>query len=53
MPCLTLPVAQGSAGLPVGVQLVGRFGDDVALIAAARWCEEVLIPDGAPLPPAA
>ena len=53
LPCLTLPVAQGSAGLPVGVQLVGRFGDDVALIAAARWCEEVLIPDGAPLPPAA
>lgn len=52
LPCLTLPVAQGSAGLPVGVQLVGRFGGDEALLGAARWCEEVLIPDGAPVPAA-
>ncbi|MFN3526705.1 MAG: amidase family protein, partial [Paracoccus sp. (in: a-proteobacteria)] len=37
MPCLTLPVAgpQGGAGLPVGIQLVGRRGTDADLIALA------------------
>ncbi|HVO15084.1 MAG TPA: amidase family protein, partial [Alphaproteobacteria bacterium] len=38
-PCLTLPAGRGPRGLPLGVQLVGRFRDDARLIAAARWVE--------------
>ena len=41
-PCLTLPAATGPNGLPIGVQLVGRAGDDARLIAWARWIEGVL-----------
>jgi amidase len=36
-PCLSLPVARGPAGLPVGVQLVARPGADGALLSAAAW----------------
>lgn len=35
MPALTLPVTR-HAGLPVGIQLVGRRGDDLAVLAAGR-----------------
>jgi Asp-tRNA(Asn)/Glu-tRNA(Gln) amidotransferase A subunit family amidase len=35
VPCATLPVASGPSGLPVGVQFVGRPGEDEALIATA------------------
>jgi Asp-tRNA(Asn)/Glu-tRNA(Gln) amidotransferase A subunit family amidase len=41
-PCLTLPAGRGPRGLPLGVQLVGRFRDDARLIAAARWVERRL-----------
>src|SRR5215472_3951096 len=37
LPCLTLPAGRGSAGLPLGVQLVARLGDDVRLLAVARF----------------
>jgi len=43
-PCLTLPVATGSHGLPIGVQLVGAPGGDAALLKAAEWVESVLKP---------
>lgn len=36
-PCVTIPFAQGPHGLPVGVQLIGRPGRDVQLLAAAKW----------------
>ncbi len=39
VPCLTLPAARGPQGLPVGVQLVGRFKGDHQLVARARWIE--------------
>ncbi len=42
VPCLTLPVARGPQGLPVGVQLVGRFKADHQLLAQARWIEAEL-----------
>ncbi len=42
VPCLTLPAADGPSGMPLGVQLVGRVGDDGRLIAWARWIEEIL-----------
>jgi Asp-tRNA(Asn)/Glu-tRNA(Gln) amidotransferase A subunit family amidase len=37
MPSITLPILQGSHGLPVGVQLVGSKGDDARLLRTARW----------------
>jgi len=39
LPVVTLPAGQGPAGLPLGVQLIGRHGGDAALLAAARWAE--------------
>lgn len=36
-PAITLPLLQTPDGLPVGVQLVGPFGGDAALVATARW----------------
>jgi Asp-tRNA(Asn)/Glu-tRNA(Gln) amidotransferase A subunit family amidase len=37
MPALTLPLLRGGHGLPLGVQLVGRRGDDARLLRTARW----------------
>jgi Asp-tRNA(Asn)/Glu-tRNA(Gln) amidotransferase A subunit family amidase len=37
MPAISLPLLQASNGLPVGVQLVGRVGDDARLLRTARW----------------
>jgi Asp-tRNA(Asn)/Glu-tRNA(Gln) amidotransferase A subunit family amidase len=37
MPALCLPLMQGGNGLPLGVQLVGRRGDDARLLRTARW----------------
>ncbi len=37
LPCLSLPLLQGDNGLPIGVQLVGRRGDDARLLRTARW----------------
>ncbi len=42
LPCVTVPAGRGEAGLPIGVQLVGRFGDDARLLAVARFAERVL-----------
>jgi Asp-tRNA(Asn)/Glu-tRNA(Gln) amidotransferase A subunit family amidase len=39
LPCLTLPVMHGPNGLPVGVQLVARWHDEAALLAAAAFIE--------------
>lgn len=37
MPAVSLPLLAGPKGLPVGVQLVGRRGDDARLLRAATW----------------
>jgi len=37
MPSITLPLMQGSNGLPLGVQLVGPRGGDARLLRTARW----------------
>ena len=37
VPAITLPLYSGPAGLPVGVQLVARRGNDRRLLEAARW----------------
>ncbi len=38
-PCVTLPAGTGPAGLPLGIQLVGRRFGDEALLDAASWVE--------------
>src|SRR5438034_1658258 len=40
MTALSLPLLQGSDGLPLGVQLVGRRGFDARLLRTARWLVE-------------
>jgi amidase len=42
VPCLTLPARWGETGLPTGVQLVGRLGDDARLLAGAAFLERAL-----------
>jgi Asp-tRNA(Asn)/Glu-tRNA(Gln) amidotransferase A subunit family amidase len=37
VPAVTLPLAQGANGLPIGIQLVGRRGQDGRLLRTARW----------------
>ncbi|HVH81851.1 MAG TPA: amidase [Stellaceae bacterium] len=39
VPCVTLPATTGPAGLPLGVQLVGRRFADERLLDAAAWVE--------------
>ena len=36
-PAITLPLMEGPNGLPLGVQLVSRRGDDARLLRTARW----------------
>jgi Asp-tRNA(Asn)/Glu-tRNA(Gln) amidotransferase A subunit family amidase len=40
LPAVTLPLARGANGLPIGVQLVGRRGFDARLLRTARWLVE-------------
>ncbi len=37
LPAVSLPLLQGPGGLPLGVQLVGSWGDDARLLRTARW----------------
>jgi Asp-tRNA(Asn)/Glu-tRNA(Gln) amidotransferase A subunit family amidase len=37
LPCIHLPFTHGRNGLPIGLQLVGAYGDDHRLLAAAHW----------------
>ncbi|MFM8801479.1 MAG: amidase family protein, partial [Tagaea sp.] len=41
-PCLALPAGTAANGLPLGVQLVGRMGEDAEAIRAAAWVEAAL-----------
>lgn len=40
LPTLTMPLLQGPAGLPLGVQLVGAKNDDGRLLRTARWLND-------------
>ncbi|HYZ23162.1 MAG TPA: amidase [Rhodopila sp.] len=42
VPCVTVPAGTGPNGLPLGIQIVGRHGDDRAVLAWARWVEAAL-----------
>ncbi|WP_158898645.1 amidase [Burkholderia sp. L27(2015)] len=39
VPAINLPIGFGPAGLPLGAQLIGALGDDVALLSVAAWVE--------------
>jgi len=42
VPCVTLPARWADNGLPTGIQLVGRLGDDARLTACAAFLERAL-----------
>lgn len=42
LPCITLPLFQGPKGLPIGLQLVGHYGQDLRLIAGAASIQAAL-----------
>ena len=42
LPAISVPGLTGASGLPVGVQLVGRYGHDAALLDTAAWLARVL-----------
>ena len=42
VPCVTLPHGTGPRGLPLGVQLIGRYDADMDLLAWAEWMEQQL-----------
>jgi Asp-tRNA(Asn)/Glu-tRNA(Gln) amidotransferase A subunit family amidase len=41
-PAVTLPLLRSEAGMPLGVQLVGRRDNDARLLRTARWLVETL-----------
>jgi Asp-tRNA(Asn)/Glu-tRNA(Gln) amidotransferase A subunit family amidase len=42
VPCVNIPATVAEGGLPVGVQIIARFGDDAGALAAGRFVEEAL-----------
>ena len=41
-PCVHVPITRGRNGLPLGLQVVGRIGDDARTLACADWIESRL-----------
>lgn len=37
VPCVTVPAGTGPNGMPLGIQIVGRYGEDRAALAWAAW----------------
>jgi Asp-tRNA(Asn)/Glu-tRNA(Gln) amidotransferase A subunit family amidase len=42
VPCVNISATITDAGLPVGVQVIARFGDDAGALASARFVEDAL-----------
>ena len=42
VPCVNVPAYVADGNLPVGVQVISRFGDDAGALAAARFVEAAL-----------
>lgn len=41
-PALSLPAGFGKNGLPLGIQIVGRYREDVRTLGVANWIEAIL-----------
>ena len=41
-PCVNVPSLNDASGMPLGVQIVGRFGRDREALLAARFLEEAI-----------
>lgn len=41
-PCVHLPFHKGRSGLPVGLQVVGRYGEDKVVLRIAKWLAQRL-----------
>jgi amidase len=41
-PAVSLPAGFGKLGLPLGIQLVGAYRQDLRLLRAAKWAEDAL-----------
>ena len=39
VPCVSVPMGVGPNGLPLGLQVIGRIGEDARTLACARWIE--------------
>ena len=42
VPAISIPCSLGPNGLPVGVQVIGRIGDDARALAVAEWLQQRL-----------
>ena len=47
LPAVTIPSGRGPRGLPLGLQIVGRYREDERALQVAAWCESIIA-----LPPA-
>jgi Asp-tRNA(Asn)/Glu-tRNA(Gln) amidotransferase A subunit family amidase len=43
LPSITIPCGTGPEGLPFGLQIAARQGEDARLLGAARWFEDLLL----------
>ena len=41
-PCVTVPAGAGPQGLPLGVQIAGRIGEDAKVLAIGEWVSQAL-----------
>jgi Asp-tRNA(Asn)/Glu-tRNA(Gln) amidotransferase A subunit family amidase len=42
VPCVAVPAAKSPGGMPLGLQVIGRIGDDARTLACAAWIAEKL-----------
>lgn len=42
VPCVAVPAAKSENGMPLGLQVVGRIGDDARTLACAKWIAQKL-----------
>ena len=41
-PCVAVPAGKSASGMPLGLQVIGRIGDDARTLACAAWISERL-----------
>jgi Asp-tRNA(Asn)/Glu-tRNA(Gln) amidotransferase A subunit family amidase len=43
VPCVTVPFGRGAKGLPLGLQIVGRYDDDARVLKAAEFVRQAVL----------